>query len=481
MTSWQRGGVPRVVSVPSDGVSYSSYAKQVGSDLGMPLDADQCEILDAIYQVRPDGQPACFEVAIVAPRQNIKTSTLEIAALTDLFVFREPLHIWTAHLFDTSQKTFKHMQSLIGSNPEYQDLCRWPPRKANGDEAIELLTGESIEFYARSKRAARGFAGVGKITLDEALFLDPDDLGAILPTTAVVPGAQIRYGSSAGMADSAALRGIRDRGHASAAGLGYFEWYAPKQDCQTPHCAHYLDAVGCALDDPALLAEANPALGRRISLERLQQFRQAMPPAEFAREFLGWWDEDPNEGRAIPHAAWKAISDELSEPSNPITYGLAVADDRSWACVGAAGNNKNGLCHVEIGTYRPTPAWVVDYLADLASRRKVRVVIRPGSQAGSLIPALEQRKVDIVKASQQDYAAACGDFRDSVVSRQDLRHLGQPALDVAVSGAQSRRIGDAAVWDQRNPSTDISPLEAVTLAAWGFRQKPARTGRFIAF
>jgi hypothetical protein len=41
--------------------------------------------------------------------------------------------------------------------------------------------------------------------------------------------------------------------------------------------------------------------------------------------------------------------------------------------------------------------------------------------------------------------------------------------------------GDAWVWDRRNPNTDISPLAAVTLAAWGARQKPARSGRFMTF
>jgi hypothetical protein len=177
------GSVPKVVSGPKSGRTFSEYAKNVGADLGMAPDEDQCEILDDIYRVKDDDPtiPACFEVAIVAPRQNIKTSTLEIAALTDLFVFREPLSIWTAHLYQTSAKTFEHMRRLIEGAPAYRDLCRWPPRTANGDQSIELLTGEAIEFYARSKRAARGFAGVAKITLDEALFLNPEDLGAILP------------------------------------------------------------------------------------------------------------------------------------------------------------------------------------------------------------------------------------------------------------------------------------------------------------
>src|SRR5690349_3021384 len=131
----------------------------------MPPDDDQRDILDAIFAEKADGTPAAFEVAAVAPRQNLKTSTLELAALTDLFVFREPLHIWTAHLFDTAQKTFAHMERLIRSHPDYRDRVKFD--HGNDDQAITLLpTGERIEFRARSKGAGRGVTGA-KITFDE--------------------------------------------------------------------------------------------------------------------------------------------------------------------------------------------------------------------------------------------------------------------------------------------------------------------------
>jgi hypothetical protein len=44
-------------------------------------------------------------------------------------------------------------------------------------------------------------------------------------------------------------------------------------------------------------------------------------------------------------------------------------------------------------------------------------VVQPSSPAGSLISELEEAQIEVVKASTQDYAQACGDFFDGVVDR----------------------------------------------------------------
>lgn len=482
VTSWRlAGAVPRVVTGPTEGRTFSDFAKKVGADLGMPPDEDQCEILDAIYRVEGDDPsvPACFEVAIIAPRQNIKTSTFEIAALTDLFVFRERLQIWTAHLYSTSSKTFEHMRDLIEPVDEYRELCKWPPRVANGDQSIDLLTGESIEFYARSKKAARGFPGVAKIVLDEALFLNPGDLGALLPTTAVVPGAQIRYASSAGMADSEALRAIRNRGRDGEDGLAYFEWYADWQPCADENCTHKFGHVeGCALDDPELWAEANPALGRRISKRRLRDFRKSMPADEFAREFLTWWDEGPEEGGGpFGQGVWDKLLSADSEITGRPSFAVAVAGNRKWAAIGACGSGPDGL-HVEVGDYRRSTDWVVGRCRELAAKHPgVGFVLRTNAAAGALIADFEAAGLKIVKASQQDYAQACGDFTDAVMGAE-LRHGGQRELSVAVDGTRKKDVGDGFCWDQKKSTVDNSPLEAVTLAHWA-ASKPKRSGRLL--
>jgi hypothetical protein len=45
-----------------------------------------------------------------------------------------------------------------------------------------------------------------------------------------------------------------------------------------------------------------------------------------------------------------------------------------------------------------------------------------------------------------------------------VRHLGQPSLTAALSGAAKRQSGDVWLWSRSSSHVDITPLVAVTLA-----------------
>jgi hypothetical protein len=453
---------PAHLWVPPYDRTDGDIAAEIGEQVGLVPDPDQRMILDAIFAVR-DDKPACFEAAVIASRQNIKTSTLEIAALTDLFVFEVPLHLWTAHLFKTAVSAFEDMVRLIEANDDFRRRCR-KPRTANGDEAIELLTGQRIEFHARSKGGGRGLTGT-KVTLDEALFLAPPEMGALLPTMATKRDAQIRYGSSAGLAQSGVLRGVRNRGRAGGdPSLAWIEWCAERADCETPFCHHFVGTPGCALDRRDLWAASNPALGRRITVEALEQFRRAMPPEEFAREFLGWWEDPPDDdGGAIADEAWSACLDRESRfGDGPVSLGLHLTGDRTTAYVAGVGAREDGLVHAEL-LAETRPSRVVDEILALVAKRRAPVVIDPGSHAGSLIQPLEDAGVEVEQITLQKLAAACGQVYDLVTEKQ-LRHIGQAQLDAAVAGASTRVLSrDAWLWK----GAAVTPLVAVTLAAHG--------------
>ena len=82
--------------------------------------------------------------------------------------------------------------------------------------------------------------------------------------------------------------------------------------------------------------------------------------------------------------------------------------------------------------------------------------------------ALEAEGIPVTKPTARDAAAACGQFFQAVTDEGSLRHRGDAALSVALGGAQSRPLSDAWAWARKATSVDISPLVAVTLAAWGF-------------
>src|SRR5262245_20211812 len=58
-----------------------------------------------------------------------------------------------------------------------------------------------------------------------------------------------------------------------------------------------------------------------------------------------------------------------------------------------------------------------------------------------------------------------------------LQHLDQPMLNAAVEGARRRDLGDGGwTWARKATTVDLSPLVAVTLAAWGYSTRGHRGG-----
>jgi hypothetical protein len=435
------------------------------------MDSEQKMILDAIFAEESPGVPACFEVGVVAPRQNLKTATLEIAALTDVFLLGEQLHVWTAHLFKTAQRAFVDMVQLIENTDDFRKRCR-KPRTANGDEAIELLTGQKIEFHARSKGGGRGLTG-DKITLDEALFLAPGEVGALFPTLATRPGAQVRYGASAGLVTSDVLRGVRDRGRAGGdKRLAYFEWCAPRVECADPGCTHIFGQVeGCAGDRIDLLELANPALGRRIKLETLLSFRRAMPAEEFFREFFGWWDEPGTADAAFGPGKWEACAGDPPQGVPLGALGIAASMDLTHGAITAAAREGNTV-HIKPLHHAPGTQWIVARALQLQKQHNVDVVIDGRGPAAVLIPALEAAGVRLVVVGTQDVLDGCAGILD-LVREKHLRHANYPELNLAVAGAVKRLVGDRWAWGRKISTADISTLESGTLAVW-LVSKPAR-------
>jgi hypothetical protein len=459
---------PLYRTAPVWGETDGDLAVQLALDMGWTLDEVQRWQVDANLAVGADGLPACRETAILGPRQTVgKTVALEVCALFDVFLADVPLHVWTAHLYSTAQKTYLDLKSRIMRSRDYATRCEF--RDGNtGGQAIIVDDERLIEFHARSGKGGRGFT-TSRLTLDEWLFGRPGDLGALAPTIVTMRDAQIRYASSGGKAESTALRDVVTRGRAGSSGLAYVELGAPREPCEpdgdTPpanladsRCRHPKNGdQSCALNRRHLWWHANSGLwSGRIREADVAQQRQMLSALEFAREFLTWHEfpeHEDDDGGAFDMDRFADLAAPDLARGRPVHFGVATAPDRSWCAVAVAWRRPGGGVHVTVVDYRPHTSWVRDRVAVL--RRSWGGTVVVDSRSRDLI-------ADAREPAELDQALAEAALSDAVIAGT-LSHGNEPELWTAAS---------AAVWRQTGPHRrlessgrlDVSPARAAALA-----------------
>jgi len=461
---------------PAHRWTYGDLAAKVGADLGLPPDEEQRWILDTIYGERATERPSSFEVAVISPRQNIKTSTLGIAALADLFVFGVERHLWTAHHGDTLKGTFNDFRAWIKSNPEYDEQVTF----YEGHQDMSIVhteTGNVIDFQSRTGKAGRGLTGVKRITLDEALYLEPKHVGAVYPTMLTKPEAQVRIGSSAGLLMSEQLRRIRERGRIGKdKRLAYVEYGAKFKPCLHADCTHAMGSEGCALDDRDLWWQSNCALwAGRITEESLADQRQSMPPAEFMREFLSWWEDPESVGGALPFGVWLDLADPGAERGAEPVFGLDVDQDRT-AWIAVAWRRPDGLAQVSLtNDGKPLPA----HRAIEECARLTREWDGPVAAPKAFEDDLRAEGIQPHTVSSVDFTTASGAVYDALTARS-IRHGNQPALNAAVKAAMWRNAGtDGSRAFQLKDCPEAGPLAAMTRALHALRPREAEPSAYV--
>ena len=124
----------------------------------------------------------------------------------------------------------------------------------------------------------------------------------------------------------------------------------------------------------------------------------------------------------------------------------------------------------EILSEREGVAWVVDEVAAVVAEHSPdAVVVDMVGQSRSLVAPLEKAGIELKTTDTAALVAACAGFSDAVHERR-LVHRGDPVLTAAVLGAKQRAVGDAWAWARRSSRSNIAPLVACTLAAWGTTQ-----------
>lgn len=442
-------------------------------------DPQQALALDLLFAFAPDGSPLTFEFDLMVCRQNLKTGFLKQVALGWLFVTEEPSIVWSSHEMSSTLASVGELFDLIADAPALSKYL--PPDRnqglfeSNGKERLELTTGQTVVMKARRDTGGRGLAK-RKLIMDEAFALKPAMLGSLIPLMLAQHHPQVVYASSAPRADSDTLREIRDRGRQGISPrLTHIEWLAPFEPCADPDCLHPKDALArdldCALDREHLLLRANPTVSTgRITLQTLRDARQAMPPAEYAIECLGWAPE-PQDAAARPAvdlSTWAALGDkDLRSPARA-TVVLDVEPDQSATNIGVAGAVTDSLGQQRtllLVQTLPGTAGAVEAVKRLQANVDVlEVALHPSSQAAVLANRLKAAGVEHHALTSHDVARGCGAMLAGV-TEATYAHLHQPELTGQLAVARTRFVNQQQVWDRRDPRVPIGAVAATSIAA----------------
>lgn len=450
----------------------------LSAGLGVPLDEWQETVLQAAMGERTDGRWAARIVGVSTPRQNGKSQLIVARALAGVLLFDEKTIICSAHQTDTAREVFQRLLDIIDANPSLSRRVE-SVMKAINREHIRFTSGHTIKIKARSIAGSRGFSS-DCLLLDEAQILGRPAWSSILPTMSARenPQAWLLGTPPTPQDDGEVFAQIREQGvTGKGTRMAYLEWSADADD---------------NFDDPTAWAKANPAYGYRISREAIDAERASMTDDQFAMERLGMWSGAAKHG-IIPAPSWKAQADELSVAVDRFALGVECGPDLAWASVALAGQRADGDWHLELDDDQHTRgrgvAWLVPHVAaTVAANPQIRAVVV--DVAGPIAALLEKRndrwffkgtKLEVTPVKVAELGAGCSRVLDGIVTGW-LWHIGQPQLTSAALPAGKRALGDTGmwVWSRKTAESDITPIQAGTLALIGAQQtkvrKPGRAG-----
>lgn len=431
---------------------WPAVRKTCSEKLGITFDDWQEGAGRLILAKRADGNLAAMVdgVGLSLPRQVGKTYL--VGALVFALCVNMPglLVIWSAHHARTHGETFLAMQGFAERSKVKAHVRQ--VFTGSGDEEIRFHNTSRILFGARERGFGRGIPGVDVLIFDEAQILSDRALSNMLPTMNTSRfGLQLYIGTPPRPEDMSEVF-KRMRAEALAKSLTDGAWIELGADD---------DADG---NDRRQWAKANPSFPSRTPVQSLLRLKRKLTDEDWLREGMGIWDSADVAAGALDLRRWAALEDRAVPPPDAAAVVIDVAPLRDRSSIGVAGA-AGGRTLAMVRT-APGMSWVVPAVSELVSKRRiVGPVGLAGPQAASLIPELIDAGIDHEVVTHTQAGQSCAAFQTGITDGS-IVHLGQPELDAAVSNATTRWSGDAEVWNRRDHSIDISPLVAVSAAAY---------------
>lgn len=464
---------PRIKLEPDRAYTDGEDAGTLAEAYGLKPDPWQQTILNAWLGRDENDKYTAFRCGVLVPRQNGKNAILEMRELYGICILGEKI-LHTAHEVKTARKAFLRLASFFENDREYPELSAMVRqiRRTNGQEAILLNNGGSIEFSARSRGAARGFT-VDVVVMDEVQELNDEQLEALMPTISAAPLGNpqiIMVGTPPNHNACGEVFGrMRETAHEGEdKRLSWHEWSVAE--------------VGDT-SDRNRWADCNPALGIRLDISVIEGEFAQMSKDGFARERLAMWYEASALDKAFNEDEWNRCAVEIApsdDDIDKIAYSVKFSPDGTLAALSVAARTASGKIHVELIEHRSMSdgvGWLVDFLVPRLKKAST-VAIDGLHWSGTLIEQLKENgiinKAAITTFSANDIVSASSTFVDAVTNEK-ITHYNQPALNKSVLEATKREVGKKGGW--AFDGEDSTPAESVAYGYWACktsRRNPMR-------
>ncbi|MBR2674306.1 MAG: hypothetical protein IKE52_02480 [Mogibacterium sp.] len=457
---------PRIKVEPRRVATDGTDAALLMAEYGNELDPWQGSVVDCWLGRDEEGKLTTTSAGLSVPRQNGKNVCLEAREFYGLTILGEKI-LHTAHQVRTSKKAFRRLSAMFEDkrHPEIIGLVK-QIRRTNGEEAIELWNGGTIEYSSRSRQSARGIEGISLVVFDEAQELTDDQVESIIATLAasatgtrqIIYTGTPPYPSCPGEVFRRIRKSIIDSQRENSA---WHEWSVEGDG---------IDDID--IKDRKLWYMTNPALGRRLTEKYTEEECESETRAGFARERLGWWMPERNgdHSLAIDSKAWGACMSLKKKPEGKTAYGIKFSADSTEVCLCGAIIPEEGQARISLIAIKNTVdgmQWLADWLNERPKEASC-VVIDGKNGVDVLIDKIAAKwrvKGSIIRAKSADMIAAAG-LIVNAINEEGLTwyHKHEP-LDESARTATKRMIGTGGGWGFGGEYS--LPIEAASLAYFG--------------
>ena len=452
---------PRVHTPLLKGKTRGDEVIEFAKKLGQPLMPWQELIVRDMFHVDKNDKFIRRTGLLLVARQSGKSHLGRIMCLAHLFLFKSPKVLIASSNRAMALVSFREMAYMIESH-DFLNCQVKAIRYANGTESIELLPefgGGRLDVVAATADGSRGRTSWFTWG-DELREWSEGAFTAITPTTRATDG-QTFWTTNAGDAFSLPLNSLVERAKENPPkSFGYYEYSAPNMLKIDTNSRAFWEGV----------AMANPALGRMVSREAIEESLSTSSHDAIMTELLCLWVSSLQS--PFPPGSLEECGDNdlVMSPGAYTVFGFDKSPSNRMATLCAGQILPDGRIGVGIIQKWSNDIAVNDLeiaagISDWAKLYRPRAIMYDKYATQSIAERLANSGQVVEDCSSQNFYQACGDLLDSIVTKR-MVHNGQKDFLEQFANVAAK-VSDSA-WRivKRRSAGDISAPISVAMIIW---------------